>query len=138
MRLPFFVYGTLRPGGGNHQLVWPALASVRAAVLDDHGLYAPGALPYVMPAPGLQVRGTLLFIAPDRYDETLARLDRLEGFVPGRAGSNHYERTGCVTRDADGNQVTAWVYLAGHWAATRLRGAAPVSGGDWMAIVHAA
>ena len=133
--LPFFVYGTLRPGQGNYRLLAGATVGEFPATLAGHALYGPG-LPYVTPEEDSTVAGDLMFLAPERYAEVLARLDCLEGYRPG--GSHcHYEREARTVSylDAGGAEVTttAWVYLAGPAARRRLAPAERIAGGDWLA-----
>ena len=132
---PFFVYGTLRPGQGNYRLLAGRTVGEFPAVLDGHALYGPG-LPYVTAGEeDSAVVGDLIFVAPERYVEVLARLDGLEGYRPGSRHS-HYEREARTVRyvGADGAETTtvAWVYLAGPAARDRLRPAERIPGGDWL------
>ena len=133
---PFFVYGTLRPGQGNYRLLAGRTVDERPATLPGHALYGPG-LPYVTEGEeDSAVVGTLIFVAPERYDEVLADLDRLEGYRPGGTWS-HYDREARPVRYVgdDGGEATtvAWVYLAGREARSRLRPSERITGGDWLA-----
>ncbi|MFE1173605.1 gamma-glutamylcyclotransferase family protein [Streptomyces sp. NPDC058773] len=134
-RLPFFVYGTLRPGEVNYG---PALrgrtvaeepARIGGALLYD----GPG-YPYATAGPaGAVVHGALVRPRDTDYDEVCALLDRLEGYVPGDP-RNHYERVPTEAVCADGRTVRAWVYLAAGPLAARLRATGtPLPGGDWPA-----
>lgn len=133
--LPFFVYGTLRPGQGNYRLLAGQAVGEFPATLAGHALYGPG-LPYVTAGEeDSVVVGDLVFVAPERYGEVLARLDCLEGYRPG-SRQCHYERKARTVRylDAGGAEATilAWVYLAGPAARDRLRPAERIAGGDWL------
>ncbi|MFG2473731.1 gamma-glutamylcyclotransferase family protein [Streptomyces fagopyri] len=131
-RLPFFVYGTLRPGEHNHDLFLRGRtlseepARTRGIVLYD----GPG-YPYAVEEPAGVVRGELVTARPETYGELLGALDGLEEYVPGDP-RNLYER---VVRDvtrADGTAARAWVYLAAPAVAARLRAHGRlVPGGDW-------
>lgn len=131
-RLPFFVYGTLRPGEHNHDLFLRGRTlseepgRIRGIVLYD----GPG-YPYAVEEPAGVVRGELVAALPEAYGELLGALDRLEEYVPGDPRSL-YER---VVRDVtrlDGTAARAWVYLAAPAVAARLRAhGRPVPGGDW-------
>jgi gamma-glutamylcyclotransferase (GGCT)/AIG2-like uncharacterized protein YtfP len=130
-RLPFFVYGTLRPGQGNHQVVEDLLVAVHDAVLDGHVLYEAG-LPYIgsCGAEGT-VTGNLLVPGPVAYGEALRRLDRLEGFRPPDGGL--YLRRACQVRLACGLAAgPAWVYHGGGFFEYE-DPALVVPGGDWAA-----
>ena len=133
-RLPFFVYGTLRRGQGNHRRLEARTEAEYAAVLPDHALYEAG-LPYATDARRATVVGELVFARPERYDQVLAELDRLEGYCSGRAHC-HYERVRRPVHyaDAHGSERTmvAWVYRAGPLVRAQLAGADPVPGGDWL------
>jgi gamma-glutamylcyclotransferase (GGCT)/AIG2-like uncharacterized protein YtfP len=130
--LPFFVYGTLRPGEHNHDLFLRGRTAseepgrLRGAVLYD----GPG-YPYAVEEAGGVVHGELVTALPAAYEELLGALDRLEEYVPG-GRRNLYER---VVRDvvrADGAVVRAWVYVAAPAVAARLRARGDlVVGGDW-------
>lgn len=126
--LPYFVYGTLRPGGRNHE-AWLGgrLDWTRPARLGHHRLHHHRHLPYVTPGGDGAVIGELVHATADRAAALLADIDVLEGVAVG-----HYVRvTTSVTTAADVAPVTAWVYLAGPLVAADLDGATEVAGGDW-------
>ncbi|MFI6853078.1 gamma-glutamylcyclotransferase [Streptomyces sp. NPDC050416] len=136
MTLPFFVYGTLRPGEVNHDLF--LRGRTRSEVpgrLFDAVLYAGPGYPYAVEEPGGGVvRGELVTAHPETYAELLAELDRLEDYVPGDPRSLYERVERKVVRDADGAAVRAWVYVAAPAVAARLRTRGrPVAGGDWRA-----
>ncbi|MFI9258448.1 gamma-glutamylcyclotransferase family protein [Streptomyces sioyaensis] len=132
-RLPFFVYGTLRPGEANYartlrgRTAAEEPAHIRGALLYD----GPG-FPYATAGPAdAVVHGALVLPREGDYEEVCADLDRLEGYVPGDRG-NLYERVRTEAVRADGRTVSAWVYLAAAPLAARLRATAtPLAGGDW-------
>ncbi|GES29371.1 gamma-glutamylcyclotransferase family protein [Streptomyces angustmyceticus] len=139
-RLPFFVYGTLRPGEANH--AW-ALRGRTAAEEPAHIggalLYDGPGYPYATRGPaGAVVHGTLVRPRDSDYDEVRATLDRLEDYAPGDP-RNVYERVCTEAVCADGRTVRAWVYLAADRLAARLRATGtPIEGGDWPASRAAA
>jgi gamma-glutamylcyclotransferase (GGCT)/AIG2-like uncharacterized protein YtfP len=112
-RLPFFVYGTLRPGQRHH--AWALLGRTTAeepARLPGAALYEGPGYPYAVAAPpGEVVHGELVQPDPARYDEVLTTLDRLEGYAPG-APDNLYERIAVTVLRRDGSHARAWAYLA--------------------------
>ncbi len=136
-QLPFFVYGTLRPGQGNHRRFLGGRTTQEVpAVLHGHELFDIG-LPYVVGStPDAMVVGDLAFVLAEHYSDVLADLDRLEGYSRHRPGG-HYQRQALPVRyqGGDGDEATAlaWVYLAGPAVRARLLGASPVPGGDWAA-----
>ncbi len=131
--LPFFVYGTLRPGEHNHDLFLRGRTrSEEPGRMGGLVLYAGPGYPYAVDGPGGSVLGEIVTARPGSYAELLAELDALEEYVPGDARSL-YER---VARDAvlaDGvTVVRAWVYVAAPAVAARLRsGGTPIEHGDW-------
>jgi gamma-glutamylcyclotransferase (GGCT)/AIG2-like uncharacterized protein YtfP len=135
-RLPVFVYGTLRPGQPNYRVLAGSTIAEHPATLADHQLYIVG-LPYVTPADGATVIGTLMVLAPGSYPRVLETLDRLEGYRADGEEFSHYLRRPCQVTYTDGaghqQIVTAWVYLAGPHAAARLTPDQRSATGDWLA-----
>ncbi|MGW1914921.1 gamma-glutamylcyclotransferase family protein [Streptomyces sp. NPDC002076] len=132
--LPFFVYGTLRPGEANHDLFLRGrTASEEPARLRDAALYDGPGYPYAVDRPGGEIRGELITARPESYTELLAALDRLEEYTPGDP-CNLYERAARnVTRTTDNTTTLAWVYLAAPPVAARLRAEGkPIEDGDWL------
>jgi gamma-glutamylcyclotransferase (GGCT)/AIG2-like uncharacterized protein YtfP len=131
--LPFFVYGTLRPGEPNHdRFLRGRTRSEEPGRLAGAVLYDGPGYPYAVEEPGGVVSGELVTALPEAYGELLVALDRLEDHVPGDP-RNLYERLARdVTRDADGTTVRAWVYVAAPAVAARLRGHGRlIESGDW-------
>ncbi|MFJ8163326.1 gamma-glutamylcyclotransferase family protein [Streptomyces sp. NPDC096136] len=132
--LPFFVYGTLRPGEVNHDLFLRGrTAAEEPARLPGAVLYEGPGYPYAVERAGSVIAGELVTPAADAYGELLDALDLLEEYAgPDRPG-NVYDR---VARDAvrpDGSRVRAWVYLAAAPLARRLaRSGTEIPGGDWL------
>ncbi|MFI9030481.1 gamma-glutamylcyclotransferase family protein [Streptomyces sp. NPDC053560] len=134
-RLPFFVYGTLRPGEANH--AWALrgrTAAEQPAMIHGALLYDGPGYPYAVRGPAdATVHGHVVTPHEAAYEEVLAVLDRLEGYTPG-APDNDYDRAACDADLPDGSTVAAWVYLAAEPLAGRLRAAGtPIPGGDWLA-----
>jgi gamma-glutamylcyclotransferase (GGCT)/AIG2-like uncharacterized protein YtfP len=133
-RLPFFVYGTLRPGEVNHDLF------LRGRVRSEEPCRLAGALlydgpgyPYAVEEAGGVVTGVLVTPPADAYTELLVALDELEEYRPGDP-RNLYERVAReVIRTADGTSVRAWVYVAAAPVAARLRARGRlIESGDWL------
>ncbi|MEU3945304.1 gamma-glutamylcyclotransferase family protein [Streptomyces sp. NPDC029526] len=134
--LPFFVYGTLRPGGVNHgPFLGGRTLREEPGRLPDAVLYDGPGYPFAAEGfgPGVEVRGELVTALPEAYPGLLAELDRLEEYTPGDP-RNLYERVAReVVREADGAAVRAWVYVAAPAVAARLRARGRlVEGGDWF------
>ena len=136
LRLPFFVYGTLRPGEPNHDLFLRGRTRAEEpARLVGAVLYDGPGYPYAVEEPGGAVSGELVTAHDAAYDELLAVLDRLEECTAPGDPRNLYERVVReVVRTADGTAVRAWVYLAAPPVAARLRASGKlIEGGDWRA-----
>lgn len=132
--LPFFVYGTLRPGEVNHDLFLRGrTASEEPARLPDAALYDGPGYPYAVHRPGSAVVGELITSAPGAYPGLLADLDRLEEYEgPGRPG-NLYDRIAREVLRPGGLPVRAWVYLASPLVARDLcASGSEIPGGDWF------
>ncbi|MFD9319912.1 gamma-glutamylcyclotransferase family protein [Streptomyces sp. NPDC060053] len=147
--LPFFVYGTLRPGEVNHDLLLRGRTlREEPARLSGAVLYQGPGYPYAVEAPGGTVAGELVTPLPRAYARLLAELDRLEEYVPGDP-RNLYERVerevavaGGTGGDGDGDgavlrggvpPVRAWVYVAAPAVADRLRARGKlIESGDWL------
>ncbi|MFJ8631231.1 gamma-glutamylcyclotransferase family protein [Streptomyces sp. NPDC093568] len=134
-RLPFFVYGTLRPGEPNHDHF------LRGRTLDEEPARLEGAVLYDGPgypyavedaAGGGTVYGDLVTARPAEYPALLAALDRLEEYAPGDP-RNLYERLARkVLRASGATAVQAWVYVAAPAVAARLRARGRlIESGDW-------
>ncbi|MFJ5773230.1 gamma-glutamylcyclotransferase family protein [Streptomyces sp. NPDC093094] len=135
-RLPFFVYGTLRPGERNHDVLLRGRTRAEdPARLIGAVLYDGPGYPYAVESAGGTVSGELVTARPEAYAELLAELDRLEEYVPADPRRGLYERVAReVTRDTDGAAVRAWVYLAAPDVAVKLRARGRlIDGGDWRA-----
>ncbi|PSM43397.1 hypothetical protein C6Y14_11320 [Streptomyces dioscori] len=135
-RLPFFVYGTLLRGEGNHDafLRGRTLPEV-PATLTGALLYEGPGYPYAVETPessGGLIHGELVTADPTTYAQLLAALDELEEYTPNNP-ANLYERVPRdVTRLTDGARVRAWVYVAAPAVATQLRANGNlIRGGNW-------
>ncbi|MFH0175879.1 gamma-glutamylcyclotransferase family protein [Streptomyces cacaoi] len=152
--LPFFVYGTLRPGEVNHDLLLRGRTlREEPARLAGAVLYQGPGYPYAVEEPGGTVAGELVTPLPRAYARLLAELDRLEEYVPGDP-RNLYERVerevqvhGDAEADGYGNgggggavrgggvtPVRAWVYVAAPAVADGLRARGKlIESGNWLA-----
>ena len=136
--LPFFVYGTLKPGGRNYtRYLGGRTAQEQPATLAGAVIFSPGPFPFLTREPDLvtpadTAHGFLMTVAAGHYAYALADLDGLEEYVPGRA-DNLYERIVAEVATPTG-PCAAWVYVASPKAlrlirAGRLR---RVLDGVWM------
>lgn len=135
-RLPFFVYGTLRPGERNHDVhLRGSVGTEVPARLAGAVLYEGPGYPYLVEEPeGGPVRGELITALPSAYDRLLAALDVLEDYAPGDP-RNLYERVVREVTLLDGTTERAWVYVAAPRVAARLRASGAVIGaGDWASF----
>ncbi|MBW1601002.1 gamma-glutamylcyclotransferase [Streptomyces sp. JJ66] len=131
-RLPFFVYGTLRPG--EHHYAWTLAGrtvSELPARVRGLTLYEGPGYPYAVEGTG-EVTGALVEPDPAAYADVLRVLDKLEDYTPGGTG-NLYERGAATAHLADGTERTAWLYTAAPPLAAHLRTHGTViPGGDWL------
>jgi gamma-glutamylcyclotransferase (GGCT)/AIG2-like uncharacterized protein YtfP len=132
-RLPFFVYGTLRPGESNHGVyLRDSVATEEPARLAGAVLYEGPGYPYLVEAPeGGAVRGELVTALPSAYERLLADLDVLECYTPGDP-RNLYERVVREVTLPGGAAARAWVYVAAPRVEAALRASGLViEGGNW-------
>ncbi|WP_326582948.1 gamma-glutamylcyclotransferase [Streptomyces sp. NBC_00481] len=133
--LPFFVYGTLRPGEPNHDLFLRGRTRAEEpARMRGMTLYDGPGYPYAVEeigGGGGDVSGELVTARPESYDELLCTLDALEEYAPGDP-ANLYERVERAAILDDGTAVRAWVYVAAPAVAAGLRARGKlIEGGDW-------
>lgn len=137
MRLPFFVYGTLKRGEPNYaRYLAGHTVAEEPAHLPDAALYTAGPYPFLVTspgpvAPGDAVQGSLISIRDSEYDAVLANLDSLEGYLPG-GRANLYERVVTIVQTSGGPRE-AWIYIAGTGALEQIeRGELrKIAGGIW-------
>ncbi|MFB6981393.1 gamma-glutamylcyclotransferase family protein [Streptomyces scopuliridis] len=145
--LPFFVYGTLRPGEHNHDLFLRGrVAAEEPARLAGALLYDGPGYPYAIEAaataaPGAvasgAVMGELVTAKPEEYDELLSVLDELEEYEAPGDPRNLYVRVARDVLRADGTPARAWVYFAAPRVARALRARGRlIADGDWLAHIR--
>lgn len=98
--IPFFVYGTLKRGFCNENVIPECYVTrMEQATLSDVDLYSVGGhFPAIVDGSG-SVEGELLWVKPEFYSEILDAVDRLEG------NGFFYER-----RLVEVNGTYAWAY----------------------------
>lgn len=142
VRKPVFVYGTLRSGESNAQIMDGGIVA-RSEEAHVEGVAVYGAswgFPYANEAadPTTITRGDLVHLSEDSDgDWARERLDNLEGFNSDQFSDSHYRRvarTVTYVDPATGNteQVEAWVYLAGKGSQERCTDEERVEHGDWV------
>lgn len=121
-----FVYGTLRPGFGNHD--WTVGHLPHRAVpafVSGFRLVGQGRpFPYAVPDPAAVTIGEVLAFEEPEWPEALSAMDRLEGYPV------HYDRVlvEATTRDRPQRTLAAWLYTP---VGDRYAALPPVPGGDW-------
>ncbi|MEV7322583.1 gamma-glutamylcyclotransferase family protein [Streptomyces sp. NPDC093970] len=132
--LPFFVYGTLRPGEPNHdRFLRGRTRTEEPGRLPGAVLYDGPGYPYAVEEPGGELTGELVTARPESYDRLLLELDELEEYEAGDPHSLYVRVARDVVRRRDGAAVPAWVYLAGAAVAAGLRAdGRRIAGGDWL------
>jgi gamma-glutamylcyclotransferase (GGCT)/AIG2-like uncharacterized protein YtfP len=130
-QLPVFVYGTLRPGQKNypHYLQGRTLREEPARCRGRIYFLPEGGYPYLTSATG-EVRGDLMTLSPQTYEQTLAALDELEEYYPQDEPGSIYLRRVAMVAVGD-RQVRAWVY---YW--NRMVTGVPIPSGDYADVVQ--
>lgn len=139
-QLPFFFYGTLKPGGVNYLRYRLAEATVdeTPALLERAGLYTDGTYPFVAEPQDAgandQVRGFVMTLAEDQYDRLLVELDDLEQYRPGAPlEQSWFVRRATTVLLATGERVEAWLYEAGPSVREQILAGrfTRITSGDW-------
>ncbi|MBL4849414.1 MAG: gamma-glutamylcyclotransferase [Planctomycetes bacterium] len=97
-----FVYGTLKRGGVNHDLIGAHVLEALSARLPDHALWCNGAYPGARSEPDAFVEGEVLRLRDRGF--VLSHLDRLEGHP-----LLYRRREGLVQTEAQ--DILAWFYV---------------------------
>lgn len=111
VQYPIFVYGTLRPGADRYPVVRPFVEEKGSfpATMQGYQMYRFGRFPGLVKRPQapIAVRGEVLKLKPETYEECILRLDRYEsnGWLFDRvidyAQTSHFA-----------DPVPCWVYVA--------------------------
>jgi gamma-glutamylcyclotransferase (GGCT)/AIG2-like uncharacterized protein YtfP len=115
VRLPLFVFGTLRRGEPNHHYLAGRYVRVLPAVLSGYARRHPLMIDV---QEGGEVDGELFFLDDSRYGDTLAGCDDLEGIPPGQLVGAEYQRQQVQVRTAEGT-FSAWAYVQPRAPASR-------------------
>lgn len=135
--LPVFVYGTLRTGEGNYAWALKGQTSrEEPATLTAARIYDGIGFPFVSRLAALptdNVRGDLMHIPEDRYDDVLDSLDGLEGYFGPDNPMNMYDRVLVAVTLDDGTEVEAYTYLVSERLFhNRVSSLAVITSGDWV------
>jgi gamma-glutamylcyclotransferase (GGCT)/AIG2-like uncharacterized protein YtfP len=136
-QLPFFVYGTLKPGESNYEAYLEGrCVTTRSAIMRNAAVFSDGQYPYLITdsravPPDDIAYGVVIEVAAPYYEETLARLDWLEDYKPNSPWSM-YDRVTAIVETADG-PVEVWTYVGGpqSLAAIRAGRLVYIPGGVW-------
>lgn len=138
--LPFLVYGTLRPGGGNYENFFSDsnILSTRTVTVSGLKMYGLGnGYPYCVADKDSTIIGTLITVSEEDHNSTLEGTDWLEGFRSIGSRNNHYDRKVITFWDGTKN-VQAWVYIAAPRTQISIlsQGLPVVDNGDWLEWVN--
>ncbi len=98
-----FVYGTLKQGFRNHDVLQGARLLAPEASIEGLRMYQARSYPYAAPANrAWRIFGEIYAVS----DEVLDDLDILEGHP------EHYQRKRRTAVCADGRRIAVWVYIA--------------------------
>lgn len=144
-QLPFFVYGTLRPGQSNAYLLRNRVIQAQPAFLGNVYLFSLGSFPMAVEPEQLPsfvkrdtgnlssrtLHGTLITAHPNHYQNVIADLDTLEQYYPfDLRESMYYRQIRAVITDQQAT-VRAWIYLGNP---ANLHPLCPIiPEGDWIA-----
>lgn len=134
VQLPFFVYGTLRPGQANYGLLLKGYTVAEIpAKIEGMALYSLRTFPIIVDAdPQSTVRGELMVIHPMHYEQAVRALDHLEGYDPALdTESSLYRRVKRHVLLDSGGSALAWLYLGNRELLSDYVHA-PIPGGDWL------
>lgn len=135
--LPVFVYGTLRTGFENYDILDLRTAKTKDGIVLDCSMYAMKGKKYEFPAVVMDnsknsVYGELMWIKENHYLAVMKELDHLEGYN-NNPDTDLYDRIEVSVLDPDsGEDTTAWMYVAGKNMASYIQNECDlVDDGDW-------
>jgi gamma-glutamylcyclotransferase (GGCT)/AIG2-like uncharacterized protein YtfP len=121
--IPVFVYGTLRKGHGNYNNILKG-NTVQEVAAEIHGFKIHSVSPYggsfpcmVAAGENEKVQGELMYLDEFDAEETMRRLDRLEGYNESNPYSMYRREKRNVWNKMRSDYTEAWVYI---WNSERL------------------
>ena len=106
-KLPMFVFGTLRSGQCNHQLIQGRYDKRLQARLYGYAMVAPLMIDVREDA---CVTGELFFLSDAVYEQAMIEIDELEMLPTGELVGEWYERTIVSVSTLEG-EFEAWAYV---------------------------
>jgi gamma-glutamylcyclotransferase (GGCT)/AIG2-like uncharacterized protein YtfP len=130
-----FVYGTLKRGEINHDLLAPAIQSIERGWVEGI-LHDVGEFPAMVEGTG-QVHSELMRVAADDLPRILPILNRLEGYDPRNESGSLYHRRIVDASCASGRHKRAHAYFCNpaHPDMPPLDCFPVVEGGEWTGMV---
>ena len=117
---PFFMYGTLMLGFGNHFRIRNIFTEMKKAILQGFDMYELWTYPGIIPGKG-KIHGELYYILPEHFEAILKELDRVE------SGAGYHRELKEVT-DNEGIKVLAYVYILNYNISDNYN---KIESGDW-------
>ena len=131
-QLPFFVYGTLRPGQSNFYLLGGKTRRIQSGWVSGFALYSLGSYPSLLYDDDARSRvyGEVITPRPYRYQSVLQTLDHLEEYDPANPDESWYLRIPHTVHLNSGKTLRAWLYMgrAQHLKPWHNR----IRDGDWV------
>ena len=128
-RLPFFVYGTLIPDQPNYYLWEKSVINTESGFIKNYQLFDMGHYPMIVEAKGNNVKGILIEIKEEDYENVTKIIDNLEGYEPEKHGNSAYTREICQINLENGNVRDAWIYIGSE---DYIKKENVVEGGNWV------
>lgn len=114
-KLPIFVYGTLRNGFGNYERLLKGNTIAEHAAITTGSMFSVygGGFPALLTEPKSNepIKGELMFIKDELYDEVIRSLDWLEGYHEEYEHESMYLRKAVkICDESKGEMIESWVY----------------------------
>lgn len=112
----FFTYGTLQTGCSNHGIIDPrAIEKIESATAKSYDLHMHECqvFPCMINGTG-EVKGELITIKEEYFEEVLKDLDFLEGYYENNSSASLYHRVLSSYETSEGKEVQAYGYIYNH------------------------